>query len=353
MLGIGVIFAVLVLQAARWQATPPAVALSEAVDPDASSLLSVTFLVAAWNAEDDIGAFISCFHALNLSDKQLVLCAGGTDDTLKRAVSYASKDVTVLVQHSGEDKQHALAKGMAAARGDIIFLTDVDCRPANSSVFPLLRHVQLHPDEAATGSVRPLERQTDKNFVAMQWAVRERSNPPHGATVEGLDGRNSAIYRGLLGSSGGLNTPATSGTDYTLAKELIKCGVTIRHIASSKMETEFPESLRVYIKKQARWLRNVYVLGRKYDAVHESRAVARTLAFPISVLVLVASGFFNAALWWAVLCLVLYSATNRMLYLKTIRRSRALMSAFSLLFGDWAAALLTLRHLVRRNYGWS
>lgn len=351
MIGLSVVLAIVITQAIRWLKTSPAVAPSPPLRD--AQVSSVTFLVPAWSAEADITPFVASFNSLHLPEKQLVLCAGGTDKTLELALKHASQEITVLTQRAGEGKQRALAEGFKVARGDLIFLTDIDCRLSNACVLPLLQHVQLHPDEVATGSVRPLPQQLENNFVAVQWAVRERSNPPDGAVAEGLDGRNTAMSRRLLEISRGFDTPAPSGTDYTLAKELALRGVVIRYVGSSQIETEFPENLATYIKKQARWLRNVFVLGQKYGARNEVNSVAKTLAFPISILILSMAGFFNAYLWWISLYLVVYSATNRMLYLRLIERPRALISVFSLLLGDWAAALLTLRQIYRRDYRWS
>ena len=314
---------------------------------------SVTFLVAAWNAEDDIIPFIESFHSLPIEQKQLVLCAGGTDKTLELAQRCVSDDVSVIAQHRGEGKQGALAKAFDSATGEIIFLTDIDCRLTADSVYPLLAYLTQHPDEVATGRVRPLGVQCSNNFVLMQWAIREQGMPASGTVVGGLDGRNTAMFRSMLQETQALQVPAPSGTDYTLAKELIRHGFTIRFIGVSRMETEFPPDLSVYVKKQARWLRNVLVLGRRYGAKQDVRATVRTLAFPWVSAVLIASGIYDLNLLGIGVALIIYSITNRVLYLRNIGAAQAAWSSFTVLLGDWSAAILTVRHLYRRNFGWS
>lgn len=351
MMGLGLLCLVLLVQAIRWRRMPRG--SPPETDAGIMSAPSVTFLVAAWNAELDIRPFVDRFTSLGLPLKQLVLCAGGSDNTWQEAQKYASDGIIILPQEPGEGKQRALEKAFAHASGDIIFLTDIDCRVSDASVLPLVEHVLTHPHEAATGMVLPLESQRQKNFVLVQWAVRERASAANGDLVGGLDGRNSAMKRQLLEETQALRIPAPSGTDYTLAKELLRHGYRIRHLRASQMETEFPAELGIYVRKQARWLRNVFVLGRRYGSWSDVRAVTMTLAFPWFVGLLFVGGLFSYPLLWIAGALVLYSVTNRVLYLRLINRPDAILSSIAVLLGDWSAGLLTLRHLYRRHYYWS
>lgn len=353
MIGLGIALVVLLLQTMRWYISP-----RKPMDPEPPNVgflmeASVTFLVAVWNAEDDVLPFVESFQSLPLPKKNLVLCAGGTDRTLEVAMGCSSDSLSVIPQHRGDGKQGALAKAFDYATGEIIFLTDIDCRLTTDAVYPVLEYVMKHPDEIATGAVRPLISQCTNNFVLMQWAIREQGNPPFEAVVGGLDGRNTAVSQSVLQRTQALQIPAPSGTDYTLAKELIGHGFTIRFIGTSRMQTEFPNRFNVYVKKQARWLRNVLVLGRRYGARHDVRSTVKTLVFPWVAALLVAGGIYNLNLLGIGCALIIYSITNRVLYLRHIDGARAAWSSVTVLLGDWSAAVLTVHHLYRRNFGWS
>src|SRR5687768_4395368 len=87
----------------------------------------LSILVAAWNEAGNLDRHVRSVLSLSFPDRQLVLCAGGTDGTYERALRYAGPDVTVLRQVEGEGKQSALRHCLEAAEGDIVILTDADC----------------------------------------------------------------------------------------------------------------------------------------------------------------------------------------------------------------------------------
>src|SRR5579859_460989 len=95
--------------------------------PILTRLPRISVLVAAWNEAAMIEAHLHSFQALSYPDIELILCAGGSDDTLRRARQAAGRAVHILEQQAGEGKQQALARCAALASGEIIYLTDADC----------------------------------------------------------------------------------------------------------------------------------------------------------------------------------------------------------------------------------
>jgi cellulose synthase/poly-beta-1,6-N-acetylglucosamine synthase-like glycosyltransferase len=355
--GIIAVVLLLAIQAVRWVREAPNKCLGADVPYSIPNLgpYRISFLVPVWNDEQHVTPFVQSFQALTGSGKnlELVLCAGGTDGTGPAARSHIARNVAVISQEPGDGKQGALAKALVRATGDVVFLTDIDCRPRDESVYPVISHVLENPHEIATGGVSPLSSQKKSNFVIAQWAVRERSNPSDGDEIFGVDGRNTAMMREVLARTRAFNVPAPSGTDYTLGKELTQHGYPIRFVGSSRMETVFPEDMTTYVAKQARWLRNVIMIGIRYRSYGEAAAAGQTLLFPFATLALFLGGVWFAPLLWAAFLLVLFSLTNRVLYLRGIGRPAAAAGTVVLLLADWAASTLTVRHLYRRHTGWS
>ncbi|MCY0899354.1 MAG: glycosyltransferase [Firmicutes bacterium] len=343
---------VLVVQLMRWLNSRPVMASCEPPQLDARQTRSVTFLVAAWNAAEDVEPFVKAFRALNLPSAQLVLAAGGEDGTYERAVSLSDAQVTVILQRAGEGKQRALANAFPYARGTIIYLTDIDCRPTRDVVNPMLLHLDTAPQEVAAGMVRPLESQVTNRFVLAQWAVYQASRMAESSSVTGIDGRNAAVRRDILVATRALEVPAPSGTDYTLAKELLRRGFVIRRVCS-EMPTEFPPTFGTYVKKQARWLRNVWLLGGRYRALREVRQVALTVTFPLAVVALMLVGVWLHQALALALALVLWSLGNRTIYLKKAGVAPYLWANAMLLGGDWSASLLMLIQIWRGSLAWS
>jgi cellulose synthase/poly-beta-1,6-N-acetylglucosamine synthase-like glycosyltransferase len=261
--------------------------------------------------------FIDSFHALSYPAKELVLCAGGDDSTLRQAKRHESDKVVVLEQYPGEGKQKALRRAFEHAQGDIIFLTDVDC-VLSDDVFNRTLATLLQSDEVAvSGSFKPFAQQLHNPWVLYQWAIElfvARHAPDY---VQGLMGRNCAVARRELELVGGFEETVLVGTDYYLAKKLRRAGYRIRHVPDSVIETSFPETLPVYFRKQSRWIRNLLIHGPQFDSWSEVALTLRTMFFGVGMLAWPLT-FFRTKLWGCALWLaaISYGLSARVRYVR-------------------------------------
>jgi cellulose synthase/poly-beta-1,6-N-acetylglucosamine synthase-like glycosyltransferase len=253
---------------------------------DWSDLPPVSVLVAAWNEADMIEDHIASFLALRYPCKELVLCAGGKDGTYEIARRHAGEGVVVLEQRAGEGKQWALARSFAESRGDVVFLTDADCILDDDAFERTIHPLGAGREQVCTGTSRPLAHQLRSPFVVSQAASQIYGSLRAPEYVPGLLGRNCAVRRDLLLRSRGLEAPAASGTDYVLAKELLRAGARIRHVPHSRVLTHYPTDPLSYVRQQRRWLRNVVLHGRRFAAGGEVRASLRTSLVGATMLLL-------------------------------------------------------------------
>lgn len=286
-----------------------------------ASLPPVTILVAAWNEAELIAAHIESVLGLRYPHKQLVLCAGGTDQTYQIAQRYASEQVQVLVQHAGEGKQAALERGLALAHGTLIYFTDADCILDDEAFERLIYVLACEGEQAATGTYQPLVHQRQHAFVISQWAgiVYLNATQPQPRYITGLSGANSGVQHTALARSGGFSTPIPSGTDYYLALRLRQAGVAIRRVPASVVATRFATSVPAYVRQQRRWLRNLLVLGQQYHDSQQVRHAVRTS--------IIGGGMLTLPLWamhWRIaggpwLILLTHALLSRLRYLEVLR----------------------------------
>jgi GT2 family glycosyltransferase len=251
-------------------------------DPPAPPALSrtplVSVLVAAWNERDHIDAHIRSFLALRYPQIELILCAGGDDDTRARAQRYADQRIIVLEQRPGEGKQRALARCFTRARGELIYLTDADCRYDDAALARLLAPLIDEGEQAATGRSRPLDAQMRHALPRYIWAADVASSARSSRYSDGLLGRNAAVTRQAIERIGGLDFVARTGTDYQLARRLLRRGIAIRFVGASVVASEYPATLGVYRRKQSRWLRNLLIHGAADGARADVRRTLQTIA---------------------------------------------------------------------------
>nr|WP_245900683.1 glycosyltransferase [Deinococcus yavapaiensis] len=313
----------------------------------------VSFLVPAWNGRQDIEAFVSAYRALSYPHKELVLCVGGRDEGFEIAKALSSADVLVLEQLPGEGKQRALEKSLACSTGEIIYLTDIDCRPNDDVLHNLLHPVVEGRADVVTGASRPLDSQMQVGLVRSHWAVERATQPESFEPTDGILGRHAAVRREVLESTRALEVPAPSGTDYTLAKELIAHGHTVYFVPGHPIPSEYPADLRTYAHKQGRWVRNALVLGARYGAEAEVRAVQRTLVMPYALLGGLLAGLFGVRwLGLGAILAALHAVLNRVGLQRRARLKVSVRGSLLHLMGDQWAALKAGADALRRRSTW-
>lgn len=322
----------------------------------------ISVLVAAWNERANIEAHLLSFKNLTYPDIELILCAGGADNTLELACRHVAENILILEQFPGEGKQHSLSRCYEHASGELIYLTDADCLYQDRTLLYLLEPVTENGEQAVTGASRPWDCQLGKPLPDYLWASDAVSSARSPHYIQGLLGRNTVITRQALERSGGMNFPASSGTDYQLARRLVSSGVRIRYVRVSQIPTVYPETLGVYRRKQSRWLRNLLQYGWQYRAKQDLWLTVKTVSIGLVMLVcpLFALLFRSKtlAIWFIVLT---HSVFSKMRYLRFTAKlyqrpisPRTLLYLLPLTLADfvvWASPLLDL-FLSRNRIRW-
>lgn len=339
----------------KGESTPPETPL---YDWDTHPKVSV--LVAAWNESRHIDDHIRSFLALDYPSIELVLCAGGTDDTLSRARSYAGPRVTVIEQQPGEGKQRALAKCYQHASGEILYLTDADCLYHDEAMSRILAPLAVEGEQVATGPSRPIDSQFRKLLPYHLWVAEVASEVRNGPYVNGLLGRNAVLTRNSIDRIGGLDFVAHTGTDYHLAKKLLASDIPIRYVRSSVVISEYPDTVREYRNKQSRWLRNLILHSGRYGADADRAVAMRTvLTGAVMTLLPLLALIFGRLVLVPWLVLTAQATVSRIRYMIFASRSAnrpiprlypvALVFITAMDFVVWALPALDLLHSGRRE----
>ncbi len=313
----------------------------------------VTFLLAAWNAEHDIAPFVDAYRRLSWPDKELVLCAGGHDSTWSRALEQSGPDIQVVEQLPRDGKQVALRKAYTRSSGYLVYLTDIDCRPNDRVVEPMVFHL-LHSDaDAVTGSNHPLDDQLSSRLANTQWAVDRWDDGTEERASVGLNGSNCVVMASTLHRAGAFTAHVRSGTDYVLAKQLLAIGASIRFVPQCEMPTRYAGSLRGYVRMQSRWLRNVFAHGHQHGAFAEVIGVARTLCLAWAIVLGLLGGALRRPIPFVVAALLLIRAVmNRMKYQRRCGLPLDPAGAAIHVVATQLSALWATIRLLREDWSW-
>lgn len=320
----------------------------------------VSALVAAWNEAEHVDAHLQSFLALAYPNIELVICAGGVDDTLARARRYVGERVIVFEQQAGEGKQRALARCYERAGGELIYLTDADCRFDDEALARLLAPIVDEGEQVTTGGIRPLEHQFDQLLPRYAWSADVVSSAFMPRYINGLRGANALVKRSALEQSGGLDFQARTGTDYQLAQRLLAKQFHLRAVPASEVPTEYAETLQIYHRRHTRWILNLLIHGRRYGARADVLATLRTVALGVAMLLAPLAALWLGAFAWLPWALLLaHSVAAKLRYALFAARlhgarlpKRLLVGILPLTLADfavWAAPIVDLLHPGRRE----
>ncbi len=244
----------------------------ESIGRDFQTIHSFSAIVAAWNESPFIEAHIRSFIDMNWLTSELIVCAGGTDDTYEKARRLTGPTVIVLLQQLGEGKQSALRKCLQAARYDVIYLTDADCLFERQAIENLLRPLAVGETAVATGWTRPLPEQVGIPIVQYQWARDCFTFGRGGFYANGILGRNAVIFKDVLIAVKAMDMDVKTGTDYVLSKHLATFNERIRLVKDSVIPSEYPPMSRQYVGMWRRWIKNLVVHDAREQWSHVLRA---------------------------------------------------------------------------------
>ena len=226
-------------------------------------------------------------------------CAqAGSDGTFQTAQEVHDARLVLLEQQSGEGKQHSLQRCLQASHGEIIYLIDADCMIDPATFQRCLSPLLSGKEQVVSGSfIVPLPEQRRQPFVVSQLSGLAYSAAKQPNYVAGLLGGNCVLTRLALQSAGEFTNPVTIGTDFDLSRRLLASGQRIRMQLLGWIVSEFPDGWSAYRRQQSRWLRNVFLLGKKYADQGQWLSSLRTaliglamLAVPFLAMVLVIIG---------------------------------------------------------------
>jgi len=250
------------------------------VMPQQPALPPFTALVAAWGEGPRVEAHIRSFKAMRWPEAELIVVAGGQDDTYARAKALEGDGVRVLEQKPGMGKQRSLREALKYARHDLIFLTDADCLFEREVLQKLFAPILEGRYQAVTGGSRPLPSQAGNPLADYERAREVVFFAKHPAESDGLLGRNAALTRAALERAGAFAEDVPTGTDYHLAKKLREAGYAIGYVRESLIASEYPATARSYLQRRRRWVKNLLV----HDPQKNRPALIRGALFALLVL---------------------------------------------------------------------
>lgn len=215
----------------------------------------VSVIVPAWNDRGVLGrtarALAQAVRAYPGS-VQVILVAGGPDDTYVEAVRLANGCSWEVVKQEPRGKNAALNQGVDRARHNVIVFLDADTEVTRPWLGELVAPIAAGRAAATTGR---FEAYRKTPVSAVFEAEQEVFQPQPGRTTL-FGGGSIALHRSALEAVGGhLPVAVLVGVDFDLSERIRSKGMTIQFATDSCVWTEIAQTWPEYWRGEVRWRR--------------------------------------------------------------------------------------------------
>lgn len=236
----------------------------------------VSIIICARNEAENLTKFLDRFLNQNYRSFEIIVINDhSSDETEKVVLEFQAKNPTLCLISLSETtlpgKKAALERGISAARGDIVLLSDADCAPASDRWLSLMQAAVREPVQIALGyspyRYEPGLLNAFIRFETTYTAIQYLSFALMGVPYMGV-GRNLAYTRSLFEQTGGFekHRHIASGDDDLFVNAAANSrNTTIVIDPGAFVYTEPKRTWRGYYHQKSRHL----TTGRKYRVIHQ------------------------------------------------------------------------------------
>lgn len=247
----------------------------------------VSVIIPAWNEENIISRSIESVLISTYSNLDIIVVAGGSDNTFKYADHFSKIDSRItVIEQKPLGKSTALNAGLKYVTGEIVIFLDADCIVDKNWLKYLVTPIINKEANITIGNFQPFR----VSWVS-SWYILNNIYLKIVKNKKNFFGGSKAFERNVFKDINGLNQKAYSD-DYYLSTQLDK-KYKIEFIEKSIVQTDIPSTLIQYLQVETRWLRNQlhtafnFNKGRRKLIFNYFNIIAITLGLPIIIILIV------------------------------------------------------------------
>jgi cellulose synthase/poly-beta-1,6-N-acetylglucosamine synthase-like glycosyltransferase len=210
--------------------------------PDDISQPPVSVLIPAWNERGTIELCIRSLQQIDYPSWEVLILAGGPDDTVRAATQAADGDRRFRVLPRGpEPKNVALAQGIEAAQADILVILDAD-----SIVDPAWLSELVKPIAGGAAASFGMHYPSRETWISMVEQMGFIESYQIMGSKLGAGCSSLAIRRDVLERIGPLPPNAYSWEDWDIDIRLLDAGEQILFAPDARLLTDRPTTFSEY-----------------------------------------------------------------------------------------------------------
>ncbi|MGC8878579.1 MAG: glycosyltransferase [Anaerolineae bacterium] len=320
----------------------------------------VSVVIPVYNGAETLPACLTALQQQTIDPQHyevIVVDDGSTDGSAEVALRFGVR----VVRQPHRGAAAARNAGMAAARGQIVLFTDVDCSPAPDWIEQMSKPLVDPMVDGVKGAYRTQQRNLIARFTQLEYEDRYDRMAAR-ETIDFVDTYAAAYRRDVLLTAGGFDErfPGAAVEDVELSYRLSAQGHRLVFNPHAIVYHSHPATLWRYLRRKAiygYW--RVPVYARYPDKTEGDTHTPPLLkwqlglaAMTLILFLLVGWSVWTLGLW--LLTVAVFLATTAPFTLKALRRDPlvALISPFLLWLRAVAIGLGLVWGLVHFRYGW-
>lgn len=271
-------------------------------------------IVCARNEADNLRTFLPGILAQQYPDFEVIVVNDASSDGTEEVLSAMAQQypgalrIVHLFEKKGPGKKHALSEGIAAAKHDILVLTDADCQPASPHWLAEMTRPFERPETEIVLGYGPF---FPKNTLLNRWACYETAFTALqylSMTLAGMPymgvGRNLAWRKPLFRQAGGFSGHAqlASGDDDLFVNAIARPGNTAICLRPEAfVYSAARQTLRAWLLQKRRHLSAGKLYRLEHQFVLGAAALTHGLHYGLALLLFLTGFGIKYVLWGCIL----------------------------------------------------
>ncbi|MFX1494058.1 MAG: glycosyltransferase, partial [Promethearchaeota archaeon] len=257
---------------------------------DINEIPLINFVIPAWKEGENLKRCLFLISNLKYPNFKVILNAGGSEETIEIANSFKNDArFIILFQKAGEGKIKAINECLNHISEGLIYLIDADILLTDEIIHKMLKMLLSKDENLVVSKYRPYKDIESNDLVKYtllnRLDVHKDILPKYVPWISA----NTLMKFNVIKTVKKFSEKRLSDDGLTMGTDITSQGFKIFYINDLKVQTYYPDNLKIYFSQRSRWIENALFNALKNN---------KTKVLKFFLLTLLSIYIFTCPIWY-------------------------------------------------------